>query len=597
MRAFHSPSPAAHPLPRARPARRPRFPLALLLVVLGAFATAPSIRAQNVEWGRLPESLRLFPRDASDSCAVTVEGTVLGGDFDSVSVTVLRDDIPSLRLAEPLIYEGVRAPFSFSLPLRAELAEYDLLVHLDTVLVAERESLLCGDVLLINGQSNAVAYDYGGVVTNRSEWVRSFGTTEADSSACEADTLWGLAQAHERYAPLAVGVWGLRLGEKIATRFGVPVCLLNGAVGSTFIQQHKRKSPPLERLSTIYGRLFYRARKAGLDGAARAMLWYQGEANTSSPAPTYAGHFAELHAAWKEDYPALERIYVFQIRPGCGEDHQGLLREVLRRLPEAHEDVVALSTAGLPGHDGCHFDSCGYGRMAEWASLSVGRDLYGSTDTAGARPPNPIEAHFADSNRDAILVRFDQPIVWPLDTLGAPLEDFFYLNDSSVWVIGGAVTEDSAVLRLDLAGTTGADSLTYLPDCCYEGSTTSYKGPWIRNGRGIGAFSFHKVRMRGPLSTGVSAGERSIPPALHLEAAPNPFNASITIRADIPAAGPVRLTAFDALGRRAAVLFDGEAGPEPFVREWSPADLPSGVYFIRLESGGRSAIRKTILLK
>ncbi len=89
------------------------------------------------------------------------------------------------------------------------------------------------------------------------------------------------------------------------------------------------------------------------------------------------------------------------------------------------------------------------------------------------------------------------------------------------------------------------------------------------------------------------------PPAseLRLAAWPNPFNPAVTLAVELPAAGPLSLRVFDALGRRVATLAEGvqPAGRREFV--WRPEDLPGGVYFARVETAAGVASTRLALLK
>ena len=78
---------------------------------------------------------------------------------------------------------------------------------------------------------------------------------------------------------------------------------------------------------------------------------------------------------------------------------------------------------------------------------------------------------------------------------------------------------------------------------------------------------------------------------------PNPFNARTAIEFSIPAAGDVRLEAFDLLGRKVTVLIDEklESGYHSVI--WDCSDLSTGVYFYRLTVGDNTAVRKMTLIK
>jgi hypothetical protein len=78
---------------------------------------------------------------------------------------------------------------------------------------------------------------------------------------------------------------------------------------------------------------------------------------------------------------------------------------------------------------------------------------------------------------------------------------------------------------------------------------------------------------------------------------PNPFRGGTTVRFRLPQAGPVRLGLYDARGRRVATLVDEERPAGEHTAELDAAALPSGVYTLRLEAGGESAVKKCVHLR
>ncbi|MFH1161888.1 MAG: T9SS type A sorting domain-containing protein [Candidatus Jorgensenbacteria bacterium] len=78
---------------------------------------------------------------------------------------------------------------------------------------------------------------------------------------------------------------------------------------------------------------------------------------------------------------------------------------------------------------------------------------------------------------------------------------------------------------------------------------------------------------------------------------PNPFNPSTTIEFSIPKRANVNLAIYNALGQNVETLVDGEMEPGIHRIVWNARDLPSGVYFHRLEANGFVATRKMLLLK
>ena len=65
---------------------------------------------------------------------------------------------------------------------------------------------------------------------------------------------------------------------------------------------------------------------------------------------------------------------------------------------------------------------------------------------------------------------------------------------------------------------------------------------------------------------------------------PNPFNPITTVRFSLAEAGPVRLRAYDMLGRRVAVLADSDMVAGAHSLKFEAAHLPSGMYLLRLET-------------
>ena len=78
---------------------------------------------------------------------------------------------------------------------------------------------------------------------------------------------------------------------------------------------------------------------------------------------------------------------------------------------------------------------------------------------------------------------------------------------------------------------------------------------------------------------------------------PNPFNPSTTITYSLPRDGWVELAIFDALGRRAAALVDGERRAGIYAVTMEASDISSGVYFYRLKSKTAAITRRMTLLK
>lgn len=83
---------------------------------------------------------------------------------------------------------------------------------------------------------------------------------------------------------------------------------------------------------------------------------------------------------------------------------------------------------------------------------------------------------------------------------------------------------------------------------------------------------------------------------------PNPFNPTTNVEFGLPKAEWVNLIIYDMLGRRVRTLVDENRASGRHVIQWDGRDqggrrVASGAYLYRLEAGGRSLVRKMLLLK
>jgi len=78
---------------------------------------------------------------------------------------------------------------------------------------------------------------------------------------------------------------------------------------------------------------------------------------------------------------------------------------------------------------------------------------------------------------------------------------------------------------------------------------------------------------------------------------PNPFNPLTSIKYTVPRAGRVRLSVFNLLGQEVAVILDAEQAQGVHSVDFNKADLPSGIYFYRLQGPGFFETKKMIITK
>ena len=79
---------------------------------------------------------------------------------------------------------------------------------------------------------------------------------------------------------------------------------------------------------------------------------------------------------------------------------------------------------------------------------------------------------------------------------------------------------------------------------------------------------------------------------------PNPFNPSTVIQFTVPSGGRAVLKIFNVLGEEVATLYSDQAAAGVVHQvQFNGSNLASGIYFSRLEFGGRMQVRKMVLLK
>lgn len=78
---------------------------------------------------------------------------------------------------------------------------------------------------------------------------------------------------------------------------------------------------------------------------------------------------------------------------------------------------------------------------------------------------------------------------------------------------------------------------------------------------------------------------------------PNPFNPTTTIQYELSVQAHASLKIYDLLGREVAVLVDELKSASIYQVEWHAGKLASGVYIYKLVAGGKTILRKLVLMK
>ena len=439
-----------------------------------------------------PVNNQFYARDDTNEGTLDYNG-VLDKPADSVFLKLYADDkLIKTETQKPAADKS----YAFAVKLKPGLIKYKVefgskSAANETVLRSVN-NLVCGDAYLLNGQSNTVADNKAGKHgLFKSEWIRSFGGMSGDISCG-----WGNAVASSASGDAyRIGYWGVALADRLVTAHKIPICMINGAVGGTRIDQHQRNEAKPEDPETIYGRLLARVKAAKLTHGIRGVLWHQGENNSGAAAPTgdwdyksYQDYFVQLAACWKQDFPNIRNYYVYQVWPlPCSMGPKGAgIREAQRTLPRLFSNLRVMSTIGIVnsfnGRGLCHFDWDGYEQFASLMGPLLERDHYGVVPTKSITAPDLKTARFTTPQRNEIVLEFDQDMLWdPLDALN------IYLDGVKGQIKSASATGKRITLQLTAPST--AKTIDYLADTDWDGSRDSL----LLGANGIAALTFFEV--------------------------------------------------------------------------------------------------------
>ena len=448
-----------------------------------------------------PVDNQFFARDDNNEGTLFYNGT-LADPAETVFLKLYADDkLVKTETQKPKADKS----YTFALKLKAGLVTYKVEFGTKSGSAEKIEqtvsNLVCGDAYIIEGQSNAVGFNYEGtdkrqdLTRTNSPWIRSFG-----GCGEAADPLaggWGNAVV-ERLTPTSpdrvhfISVWGMALAKKLVEDTKIPVCIINGAVGGTRIDQHMPdhvRAANKER--PIYGNLKQRVVAAKLTHGIRGVLWHQGEADQGSDGPDncygcemYENYWIELTAAWKQDYPNIRNYYLFQIWPNAcsqgGTRNSDKLRDVQRQLSRLYASLSVVPTLDIPSGASCHFKTDDYEKMGLAMAPLLERDIHGIVFPQPISAADLKKASYTTAKNDEITLEFDQPVTW-YDALASQ----FYLDGEPVKVASGSVTGN--LLKLKLMAPATAKTITYITDKKWDSKTLLY------GKNGLAALTFCEV--------------------------------------------------------------------------------------------------------
>ena len=489
-----------------------------LLISLRVFSQEITTYGESIlKLDKSPENNQLFARDKNDNADVYIYGIFRDDtSFNNLILRVYKDCI----LYQELDPEFENEKFNFSSTIKAGLFQYKFELYHQTnneeKLLFIADYIVCGDAYIITGQSNSHASSLRS--TYSSPFCKSFGVKTGYEKYSEKDKKirWGLATGNcencegegwkEEYVggwfvknSYGVGVWGMELAKLLIEKHKIPVCIINGGSGSSTIEENML-CPDKIALETSFGRLAYRASQAGLKNQIKSIFYHQGESDASlERSLAYADNFDVLNEDWQRVYKGLEKVYLFQIHPGCGDSFQSELRETQNQISKQYNHVEIMSTTAIVGHDGCHFSYEGYKEIAKRIEPLVSRDFFGEKLLSSITPPQLLKAYF--SGKREITLLFDQQveIEEPLEVNGVDhfmKDQFFFSREKKSPLLNNRVKSLSSKNKqivIKLNSDVKYSTITWLPNDKYLNTSNVYNGPWIKGFKNkIGALSFNR---------------------------------------------------------------------------------------------------------
>lgn len=472
--------------------------------ILGVFLfmfSINSIGQINVIFDDFPKDAQLIQRDNFNKATVTISGKVYTENQTDVALLVYRNKSLFYYKKQKLQYasQPSTAAFSIASIINAELSEYDFRLYSfrnkDSVLVKEAREIVCGDNILIYGQSNALA-DASEELPKFKDEFRFGRSTYADY--VKNEYTWVITKQWNFWS---AGLLGLEIQKQLIDKYQIPIGIINGAVGNKSIDELSvRDEANHDNPTNIYGRMLKRAKAFGLDKNVKMIVWRQGESEALDPfyKNDYDKKFEKFRKQLYEDYPALKKIYTYQNNIYFGDNKSaGNLRDYQRTINKLYSDCEVMTTFGTVTFDGLHYKLEGYLENGDNVARLIARDFHKSTDTVEISAPN-IKSVYFTAKKDSLILEFDknQKVSFPKDepkkNITHPsinIKDYIYLDGKAGNIESGSGNGNHIILKLKTP--VEAQKITYTPDNYTTDFIAVLPGiTQIKNSRGIQALTF-----------------------------------------------------------------------------------------------------------
>jgi len=484
--------------------------LLFLLLTIPQFLTAQ--RFYSVVFDQLPKDMQMYARDDDNLARIPISGKIEIPDWSHMSAVVYRNGTRYGYGEAGFDYKGGdTAQFQMEVAIEAEPADYTIEVWAcrvpgeDSALIVTRNDIAAGDFYLITGQSNGAALQFDNW---SSKYCRTIARIPDNNPATSpADTLW----IPSSWSHPFTGAWGIHLQRLILENHQIPTTIINASIPGAKISHFviRNDNNPADP-NNLYGALLYRLNIAK-PKRVRGFFWFQGEQEAIENIPGYESYFDQLYQYWMEDFTSVEKFFILQTNV-IFSNTSPEIRDFQRRTKYIYPKTDHFSTLGVPlSDDRIHYLLDGYKELARRLFYFLEPQYYGVDFNPEVRSPAIQKVFYSSPEKDEITLVFDegQQMEWPADSTvigrnGADLlisnRDFFFFDrDASAKApIQQGVAEGNRVV-LRLSESVNGKTLTYIPIEEPENLDVP-QGPYLRNSRKLGTFSFANVSLLDPLS-------------------------------------------------------------------------------------------------
>jgi Secretion system C-terminal sorting domain len=268
------------------------------------------------------------------------------------------------------------------------------------------------------------------------------------------------------------------------------------------------------------------------------------------------------------DVPVRRYGYEFHRRLVCGQP---------ARLDHRHELRQRIHGADQNTTDG-----------GESWNVQFGPGNYDFTDVCFVSDQTGWVTGYNSSNGRAVLWRTTNGgTSWTGQSVSGTVEllDVTFTNSTTGWAVGYY----GAILHTTNAGDSWVRDSSGTGNDLYAVAAPDAEHVWVA---GIGG-----TILKNSPPTSVPTRDGPLPFDYSLSAYPNPFNSIANLVFAVPVMSRVNVTVYDLTGRRITTLVDHMYPPGLHRVPFDASNLPSGVYFARLNSAPFTSTQKLLLLK